>query len=295
MLAGRLSRLFGARVRGRALATTMAFACLGAVALAAAPAALGSKLKEEFALFVDCPTATAGVCTVAKTSSGEFVMGTKTVPINQTITLQGGLAFSSLQTQPLIAARDGNTLSKTPLTIPGGLLGVANIGGEVTATAELAGTASDILINQYFLAEGRETAVVLPLKIKLDNPLLGENCYIGSNESPVLLHLTDGTTNPPFPGTPISGNKGTIGNSARGKITVISNNTLVDNSFPVPAATNCGSNPLLAPVVTLLVNLDAGLPSGAGRNKAVMTGFFEQTLSVYAAKFAPPPKEKKKK
>ena len=45
----------------------------------------------------------------------------------------------------------------------------------------------------------------------------------------------------------------------------------------------------------MLVNLLAGLPSGAGHNKAVMSGDFEQTLDSFALKYAKPPKEKKKK
>ena len=45
----------------------------------------------------------------------------------------------------------------------------------------------------------------------------------------------------------------------------------------------------------MLVNLLAGLPSGAGHNKAVMSGDFEQTAVKWALKYAKPPKEKKKK
>ncbi|MCW3033457.1 MAG: putative secreted protein [Solirubrobacterales bacterium] len=240
--------------------------------------AANSQLKEEFAEFLDCPEATAGVCTVAHTTSGEFKMGTKDVPIEKPITLQGGLAFSSLQAQPLIPARDGNTLISPPQKVPGGLLGIGlieGIGGEVTATATIAGPATGIQVNQYFLAEGGGIAVVLPLKIKLDNPLLGGECLIGSDSEPVVLHLT--TTK-----------MGTIGNLAKGKITKISNVTLEDTAFAVPAAKNCG-------ISTVLVNLLAGLPSGAGHNKAVMIGDFEQTLVQYALKYAKPPKEKKKK
>jgi len=276
--------------------TLLVLSCL-AVGLfgAAAAQAANTQLKEEFAPFLDCPLATAGECTVAETTGGEFKMGTKTVPISKTITLQGGLAFNSLSTQPLIGARDGNTLSSTVLKVPGGLTGIELIGGELTATAEIAGSPSDIKINQFFLAEGGGIAVTLPLKIRLGNPVLGNECYIGSNAHPIVLNLTDGTTSPPPPAKPISGSKGTLEVIGKKKITRISGNKLVDNSFAVPAATGCGTNALLVPLITGLVNLDAGLPSAAGHNLAVMSGSFEQTLEIYAAKYAKPPKEKKKK
>ena len=73
-------------------------------------------------------------------------MGTnhKTVPINHTVLLQGGLASSAVTEQPLIGATNGETLSKTALTVPGGLAGIGELelGGEVTATAELVGPPS---------------------------------------------------------------------------------------------------------------------------------------------------------
>jgi hypothetical protein len=248
------------------------------MAAVAAPAAsaVNAQLKEEFAPFLDCPTATATVCTAAQTTSGEFKMGSKDVPIEQAIALQGGLPISSLQDQQFIPARDGNTLISPAQKVPGGLLGIGlleGIGGEVQATATLAGPATGIVVNQYFLAEGGGTAVVLPLKIKLDNPLLGSECLIGSDSEPVVLHLVDA-------------DKGTLTDIAKGKITKISGNSLEDHSFAVPAAKNCGLS-------TVLVNLLAGLPSSAGHNKAVMNGSFEQTAAAWAQKYVVGPQEKK--
>jgi hypothetical protein len=262
----------------RPLIAAAAVLCLSAFAAPQAQA-VNTQLKEEFAKFLDCPTATAGVCAVAHTTSGEFKMGLKNVPIEKTITLQGGLPINSLSDQHLIPARDGNTLISPPQKVPGGLLGVGlieGIGGEVTATATIAGSASDIVINQYFLAEGGEgVAVVLPLKIKLDNPLLGDECMIGSDASPVVLHLH--TTK-----------VGTLTTPGKKKIVEVDGVTLEDKTFAVPAAKDCGLS-------TVLVNLLAGLPSGSGNNKAVMSGDFEQTAVKWALKYAKPPKEKHKK
>jgi hypothetical protein len=262
--------------RARVVIAAAAVVCLSAFAAPQAQA-VNPQIKEEFAKFLDCPTATAGVCAVAHTTSGEFKMGLKNVPIEKTITLQGGLPINSLQDQHLIPARDGNTLISPPQKVPGGLLGIGlieGIGGEVTATATLAGPASDIVINQYFLAEGGEgVAVVLPLQIKLDNPLLGDSCMIGSEAEPVMLHLHTVKV-------------GTLTTPAKKKIVEVDGVTLEDNTFAVPAAKNCGLS-------TALVNLLAGLPSGAGHNKAVMSGDFEQTAVKWALKYAKPPKPPK--
>src|SRR5205807_6359528 len=129
-------------------------------------------------------------CIVSTVSSGEFHIGSKAVPINKTIVLQGGLN-GSLQGATLVSAVDGNTLSKTALTVPGGLLGVELLPPltEVTATAEIAGPVSGVhlFLEKAVIQTG--TAVALPLKVKLDNPALGSECYIGSDTSPVSLAL----------------------------------------------------------------------------------------------------------
>ena len=78
---------------------------------------------------------------------------------------------------------------------------------DVYATAELAAPAKLDYID--FLV-GSGTALELPLRIHLENPFLGSNCYIGSASTPVRLKLTLGTTAPPPPNTPISGSLGTI-------------------------------------------------------------------------------------
>ncbi len=253
-----------------------ASALAAAAALTIAAPAFAAKVNPEFAEFLDCPAATAAICTVAHTTSGEFKMGNKEVPIEKEITLQGGLPTTSFETQKLIGARDGKTVISPPQKVPGGLLGIPGIlegiGGEVTATASLAGPASGIEVNQFNLLSGKGTAVVLPLKIKLDNPLLGSECMVGSETEPVVLHLM----------TTVKG----VGSApGKRKITELSGITLEDNQFAVPAAKNCGLS-------TLLVNLLAGLPSPAGHNRAVLTGDFESTPAEYAEKYAIIPQEK---
>jgi len=186
------------------------------------------------------------------------------VPINRTVTLQGGVEGTTL-----IPAADGNTLSKTPLQLPGGLAGIELLPPltEVTATAELAGTASVSVANTL---AGEGTAVALPIRVKLDNPFLGGSCYIGSTSEPVSLKLTTGTTNPPPPNHPITGSPGTLELGAGlGGIGKLSRVSLVDNSFAAPGVNGCGPLPL---VYDPLVDIVAGLPADSGHNTAIMNG-----------------------
>ncbi len=274
----------GVRWGGIALVTVAA--ALGV----AQPALASSKNKELFAKFAYCPIHTAAVCVVSYTTGGEFVIGNKAVPIEKTVTLQGGLETSSFEQQPLQGATGAATLSQTPLTVPGGLLGIAGLGGEVTATAELAGPPSSVTINRRAIVF-REPSVTLPIKVKLSNPILGEECYIGSEADPIVLHLTTGTTSPPAPGKPISGSAGSEQGLDKGKIQYIEA-TIVDNDFAVPGARGCGG--ALSPIVDPIVDLDVGIPAAAGKSSAVMKSTLYETKAEYAAKYIPKEKKPKK-
>jgi hypothetical protein len=275
--------------RRPALATAFTVVLAG---LALAPGALASSaVKEEFAPFADCPVESAAVCVLARTTGGEFVLGHKAVTINKTITLQGGLGSHAVTAQPLIAAANGETLSLTPLTVPGGLVGIEGLGGEVTATAELAGPASSVIVSEAGFVFGREPAVTLPLKVKLSNEVLGEDCYIGSNSEPIVLHLMTGTTKPPPPAEPITGSKGTFEGEDKNRISIFQHTSLVDNDFAVPGASGCGGG--LSPLVDLAVDADVGLPASAGQSTAIMTGSLAETSAELAKKYLPKPKKKK--
>jgi hypothetical protein len=262
--------------RGRYPRLAMA---IGAVTLCmlAFVATASAGLRKDFSVFNDCPVNAPGAsaCLVSYTTSGEFKLGSKDVTVNKTITLQGAFTKAS---PFLIPAADGNTLSKTPLTVPGGLVGIEGLGGEVTATAELAQPVKLELEN----LGSDKPAIYLPLKVKLSNPALGEACYVGSNSEPVSLQLTTGTTNPPPPNKPITGNKGTPAFFDNNKIIVLSGASLVDNSFAAPGVNGCGG--IASLLIDPVVDLDAGLPAAAGSNTAILNSSFETTpVSVLQA------------
>lgn len=266
--------------RGAFVATAAAVATVGL-----ASSALAGDPTGIYADFKDCPLdnpATA-TCIYSTVPSGSFKLGNKTVPIDKTITLQGGLTTDG----QWIDAKGGRNLSETPLEVPGGLAGITNPGGVtgellgplldaidtfngVTATAELTAQPS---IDLAKFVNGNGTALHLPLRVRLANPFLGSNCYIGTTSSPVDLNLTVGTTAPPAPNTPITGSPGTRQYFDRGGLIVQSNFSLVDNAFGVGAisSTACGYFPLRL-LTTAAVNATVGLPAAGGKNTAIQNG-----------------------
>jgi hypothetical protein len=262
-----------ARLAGkRRLVLTMTLIAVASALAGASSASAG--LQREFAVFSDCPVQDPSVksCLFSTVTSGEFHIANKVVPINKTIVLRGGLGQDAGSGSPMVAAADGNTLSKTPLVVPGGLVGIELLPPltEVTATAEIAGPVNSISVAAENATTEKGTAVALPLKVKLDNPVLGTSCYIGSDASAVPLQLTTGATSPPPPNGPISGKAGEINVTGAGKIVTVTNTTLVDNSFPVPGANGCAG--LLAPVVDPSLGLVVGIPAAGGHNTAIMNG-----------------------
>lgn len=247
--------------------------------------------KGEFAQFAECPLNNASVsgCIFSETNGGLFTLGKKTVPLVNPVILQGGVILNEeTGQQTFVAAENGETLSKTPQPVPGGLLGIEapkwwpkflqdlfnetinNGFTGVTATVELAGPASNIKVNLIAILIEEGTAISLPVKIKLSNPFLGSNCYIGSNSKPVVIDFTSGETNPPPPNKKIHGAAGTLTLNEKGTLITLSGGKLVNNSFAAPGASGCGG--LFSFLIDPFVNSIVGLPSAAGTNTAILEG-----------------------
>jgi hypothetical protein len=250
--------------------------------------------KGVYAPFKFCPLGNPSVtsCTVAESKSGEFSVGKRTVPINKTITLQGGLFENAKEELEFVAAENGETLTKVPLYVPGGLFNIVapeylnkeqkerfekiineGITG-VTATAELAKPASAIKLNLANLLFAEGTALQLPIKIKLGNVFLGSSCYVGSETNPVILNLTTGTTKPEKPNEPITGKVGTKEVLEGGRLVTLTGGSLVDNAWAAPGASGCGGHHLEG-IIDAAVNAELGLPAAAGHNTAILNGNFE--------------------
>jgi hypothetical protein len=240
----------------------------------------------EYANFSQCPLSNPAVvtCIYGKTTSGEFKIGSTSVPLTKATTLQGGIEQKGSELT-FVGAANGETLSKTPETVPGGLLKIVapsswpgwlqaifnefiNKGlTGVTATTELVGTPT---LNLFAALSGSGTALALPVRVHLENPFLGGSCYIGSGSHPISVNLTTGTTSPPAPNEPITGSPGQTEVKNEGNLIFIANNSLVDNSFAVPTAEGCGG--IFSFLVDPAVDAELGLPSAAGHNTAILNG-----------------------
>jgi len=267
-------------------------------ALAFASPALAKEPTGDFAVFKQCPRFTAGValCIHAETLSGSVTLHKQTVPINEDkkhpIVLQGGIKVNEeTGAESFVGALNGETLSKTPQNVPGGLTGLVNcteIKGSgflevlareacklvfenkttgVSAVTELAKPASEIGISTRNLEIKEGTALALPVKIRLENTFLGSECYIGSSAHPVNLNLTSGTTKPALPNKPITGKAGLIEFKDEFEFIELTENTLVNNEFSAPEATGCGG--IFAILIDPVIDAKLGLPAVDGLNTAI--------------------------
>jgi hypothetical protein len=259
------------------------------------------------------------LCNFNETTGGEFnIAGTK-VPINsgvnagKKITLEGGAIQTGNPDNEdeyfLLPGANGQSFSKTELSVPGGLTDFVNceeIKGEglwekfergackvffesgpleVTATTEsVATTKNPAILNLQALGlEENLPAVTVAVRVHLKNTFLGNSCYVGSEEHPIELHLTTGTTSPDSPNKPIKGKTGTeetVKETFEGKRLAylrIKNNSLVDNSFSVPKAEGCGE--FFSFLIDPVVDSKLKLPSEDGNNTAILEGTLNTTTA----------------
>jgi hypothetical protein len=237
-----------------------AFAALSPVAQAAP--------NPGYTQFKGCPE-TANILTCVRTEiyGGNFKMGNKNVPIENTMVLTGGVegGFKNF------AYNSEGGLTKVRQKVPGGVIGLTGL----TWLFEFLGSDALTLYAVTELAGAPELKnlnnATLPIKVHLENStgVLGSACYVGSNSSPITLHLTTGTTSPPAPNTPITGKVPTISFEPEREIVEAKEGEYVDNSFAAPGANGCvltlfGFIPIS---INGLVNSQSGLPAAAGTNE----------------------------
>jgi hypothetical protein len=295
----RVKNMYAKLKRARLVCVSTALVVLGA--LFVAPSALAH--SGEYAEFNQCPSTNPSVaaCLYSKTTSGEVILGNKKVPIVNPVVLQGGLKEPGAGNYAeFVGATNGETLTKSPQPVPGGLTGLVNckeisswivrIACEaalenhytgVNSTVELAKPASAIKVNLGNILFGNsEAGVILPVKVHLENPFLGSECYIGSSSSPIMWNLATGKTSPPAPNKSISGNVGNVEFKGPDEgILRLAGNSLVDNSWSAPGATGCGGFGIEL-ILDPIINASVGVPAAAGKNTAILTGNADESPSV---------------
>lgn len=289
--------------RGRRLRA--AAAALGAgsliAAAGAAPASAATAPGGPYAGMGTCPLSSPALqnpddgavgCVVAVVDGGSFTIGSQvvTIPASAPVTTEFGVYWpnngpvvsfpdgNSAEVFSTVAPTDGKELTAAPIDVP--IPGIANFWPGVTSAItqiEPAGPVSGFTP----LAAGESYPVFkLPIRLHLENAFLGPDCYVGSASAPIVLEPTTGTTSPPPPNKPITGDPGTIGfgndpNGYGDAIVGFTGATLVDNSLAVPGASGCGPFGGFDWIVDLLF----GLPSAAGHNAVTFKGV-NTTLAV---------------
>ena len=223
--------------RPRLLAGLAALAVsAGLLAGPATTAQADTSYQPSNADFADCPKLHSGTlpllwnCISINLVEGQMKLGslkqdlTKPVKITVAMGLKGGkltLVEGGIKSDPI---------SINPLPLPVDLLGI-------TVQVQQAGQIKPAPI----------LPKTIPLKIKLNHWLLGNNCYIGSEANPIAI-------------TP---NLSNLALTSINNVPVITT-TISDDAFAVPAVSTCGllGNPAINSVV--------GLPSPAGANSATM-------------------------
>jgi hypothetical protein len=282
----------------------LALCIIGALALTAfaSSSAWASNPTKTLSIFKNCPTPEeeAGfyyTCVFARTNvgeGGEYTVGSITVPIKHQIVLQYGIKeLEENEAEESLLPTDGVPAIKPAAeTVPGEP--IAHISAteqeelgwsqglkeaydsarpgklkKVTESIELAGIPATDRGN---LLRQEGTAVEAPVKIKGENAFLtelGDTCYIGSNEDPIVQHLTSGESTSPKTGETISGKLENIHIYHEGQDVAIGS-TLVDNTYPVPAASCTGP---FSTEVAATLNKIFGLPAEAGASETILHGW----------------------
>ncbi|PXY27081.1 hypothetical protein [Prauserella muralis] len=220
--------------------------------------------------------ATSALCLSAAASSGSMTIGEKTVPAGRT-SLQFGVLRSGAGSATV--APSGGALVAEPVPVPGGLLNLMcpsdipvltslceRVAGSplnaVTATVESVGPPAGF---DYVagLVAGRPI-VALPVRIRLDNPLLGGNCYLGSARDPIVLRPRN--LGAPSASVVRFAADGTLDPAGEMGYLALSGTDQGDETFSVPEANGCG----LFGALDWAVNAQLGLPSPAGSNSFVL-------------------------
>ncbi|MFE9727994.1 hypothetical protein ACFYQ5_31640 [Streptomyces sp. NPDC005794] len=267
----------------------------------AGAATASAQLNGAWAPFDRCPVdapamlATDGdtdvpLCVTSASPNGTIKLGDVEATTGSTNLQFGVIQHPAEGTYTVVPPAAGSLVSgKT--TIPGGLLGIMCPNGvpvvsaicgqitdatlnKVTATVESAGTPTE-----FSLVAGISSGpiVKLPVKIRLENPLLGSNCSIGSSSNPVLLR--PGNISAPALAASRFNGDGTANPDEGAMIQMaLSGAAQGDSRFSVPKASGCGVGGLLS----WAIDLKVGLPAGAGTSNLVLNDAKTYTAGLTA-------------
>ncbi|WP_225801017.1 hypothetical protein [Streptomyces sp. NK15101] len=283
------------------LATLSALTALGAFASIGTATAAVPQLNGAWGPFDRCPVDAPAIlaadgldkapqCVSSSSAGGSIKLGNTTVVTGRT-NLQIGVIQNADGTNTVVPPPAGSLIADSA-TVPGGLLGLmcpsdipfitdicrqlsdANL-NKITATVESVGTPSEF--DQIAGVLTDMPIVRIPVRIHLQNPFLGSNCYIGTKSNPIVLRPSN-LTSPDFSVERYDGD-GTPNEEGDMSRLNILGSTQVDRTFAVPGASGCGFG---LGLVDGAVNLKTGLPAASGRNSITLNDTRTYLTGLYA-------------
>jgi hypothetical protein len=302
MTASRWRRCRGALFAGTTIAAAAAVvAGLAAPALARPSAAVAITAKGPgypppkgiYKPFTNCPlknpimAESTGVtlCVAGNATSGTIKLGNITTQVTSPVDVQfgafsppGGVAGSLPSPPPL--SGDSAILATGPDSIPGTLTDALGCATATDATIvgmcqQIAANPGDNTVTALAQEAGPVTQFALfswqqEVKFQLINPLLGSNCYIGSDYSPVVLHPHI-TINPGGGLTTQNDPQPTVHPDTA--VLSLNNASATDSTFSAPGVTGCGPGGTADIAVDEALNAWSGLPAASG-NTLSLSGSF---------------------
>jgi len=209
------------------------------------------------------------VCVVGVTNQGLIDIGSLDTTFHGPGVVDGGTALDSATQPNWVDALDGQSFTspKQLLSIPVmTMIGNPAIpppaDSDVYVEASQAGQMGFSLITP---GQGLNPLTVVPLSFHLLNPVLGPNCYIGTDSDPITLNLTTGTSGA------LAGTLGTLSTAGFTGGLYTTGTEVVDGTFSTPGATGCGP----AGVYDSAIDSVGDLPSASGSNEAIFYGNFD--------------------
>ncbi|WP_329276244.1 hypothetical protein [Streptomyces sp. NBC_00691] len=290
------------------LATLSALTALGAFASIGSATAADPQLNGGWGPSTRCPVDagamlaadgldTSPQCVASSSASGSIKLGNTVVPTGST-NLQIGVVQNPDGTST-VAAPAGGALIAAPANVPGGLLGLmcpsdipfisdicrqltdAKL-NKITATMESVGTPSDF--DQIAGVLTDKPIVSIPVRIHLENPFLGSNCYIGTKANPIILRPSN-LTSPDFGVERFNGDGSPNEEGDMSRLNLLGS-TQSDKTFAVPGASGCGLG--WFGLIDAAVNLKTGLPSAAGKNSLTLNNTRTHLTGLFAPGLAAP-------
>jgi hypothetical protein len=254
--------------------------------------------KETFHVFSNCPKENpeAFDCIFGRTTGGLLEVGSLKVKITKPILLEGGIRNpSESSNSEIIPPTTGVILTPTPQIVPRGILSVLaknkkdsaylrscqdfeSTNCKVEGAAESVGPAH---FHFFAIALEQGPGVEVAVRLHLTGSILGEHCYFGSAEEPIVLALTTGATSPPPPNESIHGTAGQLSEDPSERIVFAVGSEFVENAFAAPGAQGCGT-PENEAETDELIDKKLKLPAPAG-DHSTLTLFGENSITTKTA------------